>query len=129
MGFNAELEVQQFLERNGYAVLRLKYEAGYDLVATKDKEVLYIQVKTITDYNDRLSACFSFKELNLMLLECQTLDLEGPRRFIEGRFPCLAIVLRKWYGNRRRSKVLILLFKGRPYTKRAKYINDELQWR
>jgi hypothetical protein len=121
--------VKQFLERNGYEVLRRKYEAGYDLLALKDKEALYIQVKTITDYDERLKANFSFKELQIMLWECQTRNLSGPRRFIDGRYPCLAIVLRKWYGNSRRSKVLILLFKGRAYTKQARFVNDDIQWR
>jgi len=71
--------MQRSLFRNflrcGYAVLRGKYAPGYDLLATKGKEALYVQVKTLTE--NRGQVRLSYKELQMMLRESEFGDSRG----------------------------------------------------
>jgi hypothetical protein len=117
-GFNAELDVQELLEKSGYGVGRDRFRPGYDLLATKGKEVLYVQVKTLTE--NKGQAKFSYKELQMMLWESEHLD---GGRFNPDHVPCLAIVLKKYYGHGRRPKRIILFFKDRAYSKRARHMD------
>jgi hypothetical protein len=93
-GFNAEVAVQEFLENCGYEVIRSKYAPGFDLLATKGKEALYVQVKTLTE--DRGQFRLSYKELQTMLWESEFGDGRG---FNPDCVPCLAVVRIK--GRRR----------------------------
>jgi len=118
MGFNAELDVQEFLENCGYAVSRDRLREGYDLLATKGGEALYVQVKTLT--NNRGEVRLNYKELEIMLREAEFGDGRG---FSKERVPCFAVVMRKYIGRGRRSKRLVLFFKGRAYSKRARHLD------
>jgi hypothetical protein len=117
-GFNAEVAVQEFLEKCGYAVLRRKYTSGYDLLAAKGREALYVQVKTLTE--DRGQLRVSYKDLQIMLRESEFGDGQG---FNPDCVPCIAVVLRKYLGRGPRSKRLIVFFKGRAYSTRARHLD------
>lgn len=80
----------------------------------------------MTSSDERGKVSFSFKELDIMLRECEGQDTAGRSRFSDLNIPCLAIVMRKWHGYNGRSKMLVLLFKGRAYTKRPRHIDDEI---
>jgi len=120
MGFNAELDVQRFLEDCGYMVVRYRFRPGYDLLATKGREALYVQVKTLT--SNRGQVRLSYKELQTMLRES---EFENGVGFSKEIVPCLAVVMRKYIGRGRRSKRLIVFFKGRAYSKSARHLDLE----
>ena len=117
-GFNAEPVVQDFLENCGYTVIRDKFQEGYDLLATKGREVLYVQVKALTENSGQVR--LSYKELEIMLRETEFGDSRG---FNKERIPCFAVVMRKYVGRGPRSKRLIVFFKGRAYSKRARHLD------